>query len=84
MSLVCGSCAIDCKYGVQELFFTPDVASKPVPDMKSSIQCWDKYDAMSCIVFDATSGVKKLATFLPAIKCPISAIEPSCNLISTP
>jgi len=27
--------------------------------------------------FDAMSGVKKLANFIPAITCPTSAFEPS-------
>ena len=49
-----------------------------MPDMASGlpIVMIDR-GAMSGIVFDAMSGVKKLANFMPAITCPTSANKPS-------
>ena len=58
-------------------FLTPDMASKN--DARHDIDLFSA-EITRCHVsmfFDTMSGVKKLATFIPAINCPISAFEPS-------
>ena len=52
-----------------------------MPDMESCYPSTELLDAMSGIVFDAMSGVKKLKNFMQSINYPTSANESSFVLI---
>jgi len=53
-------------------FLSPDMAPKNYARHATRL-----YDAMSGIVFDAMSGVKKQPNFIPALSLTTSANEPS-------
>ena len=58
-------------------FLSQTWRQKTMPDMASGYPSTVQIDAMSGIVFDAMSGVKKLTDFVPAITCITSTNEPS-------
>ena len=75
--LKCQSWASDCLYKVGKLFDARHVVKMDARHGIDLFSTMIRPDAMSGIVFDAMSGVKKLVKFIPAINCTTSAVEPS-------